>query len=341
MRSATAFSIACAAVLLGCNPPAIDNELVPVKISLSAPETRAVDFGTDGSIQRATVYVLEPSASDNSIPGNVVDVFTYSSGGQTEYELVTSLGPKYFFMVLNGPSAGNPADYSALKALTFSMEATDGNSLSRPGGPLMTGLSERTDITTAMQSIPISVTRQVFRANIASITNSLPQHCNLTILYAYLSNYVKNYSLGNGNAPAILYGNSRGRNGGVINGTSVFSDNGYTAVARSMTVGSGASGTDLGGIGMYAFPNPCTADTWSTGSSAPRKTRLVLVASVSGAICYYPIALNPQSPNCAYDLDIEICNVGTADPEAELPKGTLQMNISVQDWSTTIKNSNL
>lgn len=339
MKSATVFSLACAAMLLGCNPPPAV-ERIPVRISLHSPETRAVNFGVDGSIQRATVYVLEPSASDVSVPGNVVDIATFSSG-ETEYELVTSMGHKYFFLALNGPAPGNPADYSSLKALTYSMDVSGGNSLARTSGPLMTGLSNRTNVTTDMQSIPVSVNRKVFRINVAGITNSLPQHCNLTILYAYLSNYVSNYSLGNGNAPSISYGNPRGRNGGVINGTTVYSDNGYAAIPLAMSIGSGEVGTDYDGIGMYAFPNPCATDSWSTTSTAPRKTRLVLVASVSGNVCYYPIPLNPQIQNCAYDLDIDIFNTGTSDPEEELPKGTLELNMAVRDWSTINRNTNL
>lgn len=343
MRSAILYSLAAAAYILSACTPSLstDEERVPVRISLSPPETRAADYGVDGSVQRATVYVMEPSVSDSSVPGNVVDIASFPSGA-AEYELVTSMGPKFFFMVLNGPAAGSPATYSAAKALTFNMDVSGGNSLSRSAAPLMTGLSEKTTVTTDMQSIPISVSRRVFRVNIAAITNSLPQHSSLTILYAYLSNYVKNYSLGNGNASPISYGNPRGRNGGgVINGTSVFSENGYAAIPRSMSIGSSEVGTDYDGVGMYAFPNPCTADTWSTTSTAARKTRIVLVASISGNICYYPVTLEPQTPNCAYNLDITICNPGTSDPESELPKGAMEMDMTVTDWSTIQRQTNL
>ena len=339
MKSAIAYSIAATLLALSCTRTLPEEaERVPVRLSLHSTATRSGpdNFGADGNADRATVYVMDPSASDSSIPGDVVDIATFSTVDNGELELITSMGQKFFFIVLNGPAAGNPADYNAVKALQAGMPSGRGS------GPLMTGLSARTGVNTAMQSIPITVNRQVFRVNITNITNNLPQNCNLTILYAYLSNYVSGYTLGNGNTPSVSYGNSRGRNGnGIINGTSVCADNDYTAISRAMSIGSGDVCTDYSGIGLYAFPNPCTTDSWGAGSSAARKTRVVLVASINGSLCYYPIPLDPQNSNCSYDMDISIYNTGTTDPETELAKGTVSISMTVCDWNVSSRTSNL
>jgi len=89
--------------------------------------------------------------------------------------------------------------------------------------------------------------------------------------------------------------------------------------------------SDYEGIGMYAYPNPGTL----------RRTRVVLVASISGSICYYPIPLDPQNPNCSYDMDITIYNIGTQDPDTELAKGTVSVGLSVNDWNVNNYSSNL
>jgi len=229
MKSAIAYSAVAVLAAISCaRIQTEESPLVPVRISLNAPVTRSGDdiIGADSRISGATVYVMDPSTSDSSVPGDVVDIFTFDTEGQTDFDIITSMGMKYFFIVLNGPAAGSPSSFSEVKAIQANMPQ------GRSDGPLMTGLSAKTNVNTAMQGIPITVTRQLFRVNITNITNSLPRNCNLTILYAYLSDYVSGYTLGNGNTPSISYGNSEGRNGaGVIDGVTVFADNPYTAIS--------------------------------------------------------------------------------------------------------------
>ena len=100
-----------------------------------------------------------------------------------------------------------------------------------------------------------------------------------------------------------------------------------------------SSGYD--GIGMYALPNPCTADTWSYTSTTERKTRFVLVASLNGKVCYYPIPLDPIGSNRSYDIKLKLYNTGSSDPETPVSKGSLESSINVIDWNTHIEDTNI
>lgn len=85
---------------------------------------------------------------------------------------------------------------------------------------------------------------------------------------------------------------------------------------------------------FYCYPNGCLsdphADAW-----APRRTRLVIEASVEGRACYYHVTLPQMLPNHSYELeDCVIRNMGGNSPEENLELSTLSVTMSVTDWST-------
>ena len=328
--------------------PADGKSVVHLALNVLETKTSTTEvFTCDNIINNALIFILEPSAGDASVPGNIVQVVNVpSANGALEYDIETTIGPKFFYVVLNsnGSSFGVGDTFSDLKADTFSM--TDdcemfyhsGNVLYRSDGPLMTGLSSKTNISSSEQDVSVTVARRVFRVNIPTIINMLPANYSVSIQYVYLSDYVESYTFGNSNAGTIVYGNPRGRNSGVINGTSVYSDNSFACIPLVSVVSSESYTNLYAGRGMYAFPNPCVTDTWGASNSAARKTKVVVVAKLNNTVYYYPIPLPTIGCNQTLDLTITLNNIGTSDPALELEKGTINLTCNVSDWSSTNKN---
>lgn len=85
---------------------------------------------------------------------------------------------------------------------------------------------------------------------------------------------------------------------------------------------------------FYCYPNGSVAD--SDGDAwSPRRTRLVLEASLGGKKCYYHVTLPQMLPNHSYEInDCTIKNMGGSSPEQNLELSTLSVSMEVVDWST-------
>lgn len=344
------FTGVCSCERKSGDEPSASVEKAIVHLSLGVAETKTSTtdpFHCDNLINRALIFIFEPSAGDPSVPGQIVGIVeNNSANGALEYDIETTIGPKFFYVVLNsnGSVYAVGDSYSDIKSEVFSMTGDcemfyhAGNVLYRDDGPLMTGLSAKTNITSSDQDVAVTVTRRVFRVNVASIVNMLPANYSVAVQYVYLSDYVESYTFGNSNAGTIVYGNSRGRNSGVINGTSVYSDNSYASISLGAVIPYQSVTTAYAGKGMYAFPNPCVTDTWGASNAAARKTKVVVVANLSGRVYYYPIPLPPIACNNTLDLSVTLNNIGTTDPALELEKGTANLTFTVSDWSSTNRN---
>ena len=315
----------------------------------------------DDKINRATIYILEPESASSNTPGNVVGVVTSTSADQTVYEIETTIGPKFFYVVLNGTNVTNQATWSDLRNTEYNCLGTgmmNAYGSARSVGPLMTGLSAKTNVTSDTQELSVYVERKVFRVRLASLTSRLPENYSILQGYVFLSNAVPAFKYELGSVPGY-YANSRGwiDGEGPIMGmaaaSGVCSENDYMSAGFFSRLNYGESTSVLAYVPMYAFPNDCSTDSWVKGNTVSnwqaddeveRCTRVVIVCEYSSInesygtshYTYYPITLPFLDCNQTLDLSVVLYNLGTDSAETELTKGTVGLTVTVSDWTTTV-----
>lgn len=82
---------------------------------------------------------------------------------------------------------------------------------------------------------------------------------------------------------------------------------------------------------FYGYPNPVTADA-NAGSWIPRKTRLVLEATLGGEVCYYPVTLDKMQRNTEYIINLTVTRLGSPDPDTPVTTGEASFTVEVKDW---------
>lgn len=84
----------------------------------------------------------------------------------------------------------------------------------------------------------------------------------------------------------------------------------------------------------YAYPNGCSEDSFAE-TWEPRKTRLVIEASLEGKDCWYHITIPSMKPNSSYNINsCTIRNIGGTSPEEHLELSPLDIRMNVTDWKT-------
>ena len=216
---------------------------------------------------------------------------------------------------------------------------------------IMRGIGSYSSLTSGgTKTISISLFRVVRRTTIARINNYLPNGLSLSIYGAYLSNVYTKDSFNECDSDPSFWANKWGRN---LSGTVPYGlENWSTLEYQDLTVlklsspqyiANGSSWTPTfnateKGMRFYSMPNVSTynpgtaydiSDSWS-----PRYTRLVIVAGISGNICYYPIILNSfqSTNNKSVDYTVSINGVGVDDPEVNSNVSGFDISFNIAPW---------
>lgn len=82
---------------------------------------------------------------------------------------------------------------------------------------------------------------------------------------------------------------------------------------------------------FYGYPNPVATDA-NAGSWTPRKTRLVVEATLGGEVCYYPVTLDKMQRNTEYIINLTVTRLGSPDPDTPVTTGEASFTVEVKDW---------
>ena len=86
---------------------------------------------------------------------------------------------------------------------------------------------------------------------------------------------------------------------------------------------------------FYSYANSSTASPSGFNATfAAQRSVLVVVATVDGAICYYPVVLDDAAlvRNTTYTVGLTINSVGSTDPNKPVEKGAINVTVTVAGW---------
>lgn len=290
------------------------------------------------SIKSLTVFIFD----DFSGELESVQRFIPESDLNVSFSGLLTLGSKTAWAYANydvADSDGLLPDWHPI--ISGGLEEVDFDSGSFPMRGTCTFTVESNSVTTA--SIPL--VRTVRRTVIHSIRNSM--QAPLTIIGAYLADVYA------ADIPVIIPDESlwcnkwgRGANHSLVTSASnTLEHPGLTAWFDSSdglpaTISAGKTRIwplpqDRKGARLYSMPNPSgsfVAPYESGASWEPGITKLVLVASIGGNICYYGIPLDNLPSNYSTSYDITIYGVGSTDPETPVESHTYTLASPVTPW---------
>lgn len=303
------------------------------------PQTKAVSAYTTAQTYESQVNAVQILVfNSNGTLDKYVNAGTSTSG----ISISTVTGAKTVWAVVNGPTLSSIGSLSALKATTINLGSN--NSITASTGFVMAGSNSCT-VGSSSTSCSITVSRFVSRVALQSVKNSLPSaYGSITVNAAWISNVVGNQNL-EGSASASTWYNKFGRadestqtSSHIIDGSTYKAscpDLTFKSIGSSVSVGS--THTPSTPYLFYCMPNSSTTapTAFSTTFSAQR-TVLVVKATISGTVYYYPIPLDDAAParNTAYTVALTITGLGSTDPNIPVSKGSISASITVAGWSS-------
>jgi hypothetical protein len=211
------------------------------------------------------------------------------------------------------------------KALTLAQNASS-------TGFVMSGESQVEVKASGTESVEITISRLVARARLLKVTNNLSAgYGTIKIKYVMLDNVVSNQNLA-GTADITTWSNKMGRNSGTkIDGT-IKSEAPESLLANATERNIAIGGSDTPNFPFYGYANGTTEDSTDITNWSARKTRLVVVAEIQGNTYYYPVTLPSFARNTAYDISLNIRNLGSNDPETKPSTDAIDATITVAPW---------
>lgn len=323
------YLIGLMALLVSCEKP---SEEVPVNVSftLDGLQTKVtgVSYADESTVVRWTVFVFDTRSG----------WFRYgSSDDAAPVTLSLVAGKRYLCLALanyplSGPGALDPSAVTSADDLADKVAALDDNA---PGRLLMFGEASLLPSTgNRVASIPVR--RLVSRVDVQGVSvdfSQWPAWTGKTLLlkHIYLTNAYKTTTYGADNdsvSPVCsAWYNTLGWHGG-----------GAVSAAMDALLGDRDINTSVDALhpyslshSFYFYPNPVEEDDRRNDAWTPRRTRLVLEASVDGETFYYPIDIPPMERNsiCAA-RNLVIRGPGFSHPEG----GTVAGGILEVDWDT-------
>jgi hypothetical protein len=324
-----------------------EKDCIPCQKEDQAEATLAVNLDLEDDAQtKATAYV---TAQPYETAINDVQVLVFdSSGALNAYvdadtktsgiNIKTTTGSKTICAVVNGPDLSSVTTIPELNAKTIDL---GDNSITSTAGFVMAG-STSCNVTTSSQNVNVTVKRFVSRVALQKVNNALPaSYGAMTINNVTLINVVGNQNLA-GTATASTWYNKMGRKDGSTTSSHIIDGSTYLASHPTLTfksvessVANGVSHTPSTPYLFYTFPNSTITDVcgWVSPFTA-RKTRLVVVATISGKKYYYPVVIDTPIRNYAYTVELTITGLGSTDPDKPVSKGAINASVTVEGWAT-------
>ena len=340
--------LAMASMLCACEKPECpkceDNDSQSAETK--SVMTISLDFDDNTHTKAITAYTASQTYETQV---NKVQVLVFDADGKlnvyknvgaaTSASLSVSYGQKKVWAVVNGPDLSDISTESVLKAKAVALSE---NSTTATTGFVMAGMSS-CNVSSSSVTASVSVSRLVSRIALQKVTNSLPSvYGNITIQRVFLANVVGNQNIG-GSASISTWHNKGGRKDGATASSQIIDGTNNLAGCPALTYKAGASNAVLGTVAVganhtpsspylfYSYPNSTSTDATAWNASAA-KTRLVVVATISGTTYYYPVTINTPERNKTYTVELTIAGLGSTDPNVPVSKGSISTSISVQGW---------
>lgn len=316
--------LAVAALFIACNPIEPDSSKGEGSLTINVKGEILTKAVTDVVGNEATVNNLQIFIFDGDICKYYFDNGTTLSKtidkvktGTYEIWAVANLGETL--------SASISKTSLKAKALTLAQNAA-------ASGFVMAGMSQVEVKASGTESVEITITRFVARARLVKVTNSLSAgYGPVKIKYVMLDNVVSNQNIA-GTAAITNWNNKMGRNSGTkIDGTTR-SEAPESLLGNPTERNISTGNSDTPGFRFYGYANGTSDDSTDIMNWSARKTRLVVVAEIQGAIYYYPVTLPSFARNSAYDISLTIKELGSNDPETKPSTDAVTTTIVVAPW---------
>ena len=278
-----------------------------------------------------------PTASISDAAKNTLQVFVFTTDGALEtdkrveagtLQIGSRTGEKHIWAVVNAPAITVTSE-SELRAAAVSLASCSATSV------VMAGSTTET-ITSTSDRIDISVDRLVAKVSLQNVSvnftgNSLDGK-TFIVKDLYLKNVAGSTNIaGNAAMNAITWYNKLTRESGA---PAVIEDTGLNT-----TVNAGGATTGTAAVNRTWFTCPNSASDSAAGQEStwsPRRTRLVMHATVGGEDTYYTFDLPSLARNHSYNItSITVTMKGKDNDnnDEKTSSGALNMDITVNPWT--------
>ena len=320
-------SQACAEPGYGILEISINPEQAPLTKAVSAYTTAQTFESQANSIQ---VFVFDSDGAVN---------WYKDLGSTTSASISTTQGAKTVWAVVNGPDMSDISTLAALKAKAVDLSA---NSRTAAEGFVMSG-SNTCTVGASAATCAITVKRLAARVALVSVKNELPaSYGALKIERVWLSNVVGNQNIAGDAAPATWYNKEGRADESTRNAAHIIDGSTYKASCPDLTfksvgqsIANGASYAPSTPDLFYCYGNSSTtAPDGFKSTFAAQRSVLVIAATVSGTLYYYPVILDSGviARNTAHTVALTITGLGSDDPNKPVEKGGLNVSVSVAGW---------
>lgn len=351
-------SILCAAAaailgLASCNQmegPSASEAIAGLNVRIVAPgaaQTKAVTdvIGNEAKLNNVTVFLFD--GNGNLMADGKKAATVSGEGASCTFDRVR-VGTYQLAAVANfGAATNDPfANVTTLRALNAI--ATDLGDNNPNSGFVMAGSGSVAVNPTSGNDTPntaeLKISRLVSRIRLVSVENKLPAaYTDFQVDQVFVINGNNAWNLGGEGNPTGYFnwaGRTQGNNnkaGNWDDATNYIvktqSDMQYAALAYNAPVKAVAAGaTEPFNLPFYTLQNTGTEDHFNGPTDGAVKTRLVLRASYGGSVYFYPVTIDKVERNKSYDVLYTISGPGTKDPNEEVSKGNLTVNVIVDPW---------
>lgn len=308
-----------AMALMSCNEKNVEVQQIPVEegtveleVNVPMPLTRIAGTAQDSDEKKV----------------NDLQVFVFNSSGVLEAygnEKANSLkltcvpGNKEIVALVNAPSLSGVAGLSDIQEEVSELADNAAGSLVMASDVVEAELKAD-----GSNSVTIPVSRIAAKVVLGTVTNNMTleadQNKDFVIDAVYLINVSGEWLYQSDYDPQLWYNQMKYERDNSVGFL-------YDAVDKSVSYGSNYST----GHYFYCYPNH-TDDDPHAGDWSPRKTRLVVEASLGGEKCFYPLTLVNVDRNTEYVINLTVTRLGSSDPDIPVTTNEATFTVSVMDW---------
>lgn len=288
----------------------VENETVVLEVNVPAVMTRVKGSATgEDNVADLQVFVFNDSG--------VLEAYGHAASKSLNLTCVP--GAKRVVALVNAPSLSGTATLDDLQEAKSSLADNAAGRLVMASKVISETLAADKD-----KSMTIEVERLAAKVVLASVKNAMAleadQKKDFTIKAVYLINVAGDRLYLSDSTPSKWYDMMRYDSESTL---PFLHDEPATKLAYNATYSTGHY--------FYGYPNPVTTDA-NAGSWTPRKTRLVVEATLGGEVCYYPVTLDKMQRNTEYLINLTVTRLGSPDPDTPVTTGEASFTVEVKDW---------
>lgn len=288
----------------------VENETVVLEVNVPAVMTRVKGSATgEDNVADLQVFVFNDSG--------VLEAYGHAASKSLNLTCVP--GAKRVVALVNAPSLSGTATLDDLQEAKSSLADNAAGRLVMASKVISETLAADKD-----NSMTIEVERLAAKVVLASVKNAMAleadQKKDFTIKAVYLTNVAGDRLYLSDSTPSKWYDMMMYESENTL---AFLHDEPATKLAYNATYSTGHY--------FYGYPNPVTTDA-NAGSWTPRKTRLVVEATLGGEVCYYPVTLDNMQRNTEYIINLTVTRLGSPDPDTPVTTGVASFTVKVKDW---------